>query len=479
MVESVLCKICDIRDVHTARVCAQLGADFLGIHAIAEMTPERELLCRRVVKELNEYYPAVRVALVTKVLDPLSLARMIQRSGVSHVQLHALWDAGRIRDLKERLAALGRADTGIIAVVDPHMDRAAEHVSALAPLVDFLLFDHLRGGTGRLLAPPDIQKAWAARGTTPAFLAGGLTADNVASLVSKFRPEGVDVKTGTEFPDRKHVKDPARIAQFLTRARGTVPSTMGLGFTLPRGYPAVSIALTDVEPAFLENPDILNTTDIDLVHLDHADATLAPDFVADSLDTAEALRKSFPVWPYDLHVFSDPLSRIPAIVAEYVSRNPALRALHVHNSAFEESSVLPLVRRLETLEQLGTCLVLALSARHTDQAALSRNLPRLMEAGVTEVSVVAPANRAPRPGAAVDRRSLVARLNTLRVDLHLDFALGVDRDVSPQTLRGLSRFGIRRVVSGHYLTCQRRLQAGVDALRTGMAAPAPAGDSYE
>jgi phosphoribosylanthranilate isomerase len=51
----------------------------------------------------------------------------------------------------------------------------------------------------------------------PLWLAGGLTADNVADGVRATRPAGVDAHTGVEDP-RTGRKDPARMRAFVANA---------------------------------------------------------------------------------------------------------------------------------------------------------------------------------------------------------------------------------------------------------------------
>lgn len=76
------------------------------------------------------------------------------------------------------------------------------------------LFEGPRSGTGQVAD-------WSAAGRLAAHhelvLAGGLTPDNIAAAIEAVHPFGVDVSSGVEAaPGRK---DPARIAQFIARAR--------------------------------------------------------------------------------------------------------------------------------------------------------------------------------------------------------------------------------------------------------------------
>ena len=52
-----------------------------------------------------------------------------------------------------------------------------------------------RGGTGRLV---DWARAAALAATRPVMLAGGLRPDNVAEVVMRVRPAGIDVSSGVE-----------------------------------------------------------------------------------------------------------------------------------------------------------------------------------------------------------------------------------------------------------------------------------------
>jgi len=70
------------------------------------------------------------------------------------------------------------------------------------------------GGTGRMV---DWARAAALAATRPVILAGGLTPDNVADVVMRVRPAGIDVSSGVE--RSPGVKDDARVRALIEAVR--------------------------------------------------------------------------------------------------------------------------------------------------------------------------------------------------------------------------------------------------------------------
>jgi len=77
-----------------------------------------------------------------------------------------------------------------------------------------LLYESATSGSGRLADP---ARAAALARQARVLLAGGLDPDNVAEVIARVRPFGVDVSSGVESSRGK--KDPARIRAFLAAVR--------------------------------------------------------------------------------------------------------------------------------------------------------------------------------------------------------------------------------------------------------------------
>jgi phosphoribosylanthranilate isomerase len=99
-----------------------------------------------------------------------------------------------------------------------------QNAGSLSPLSDyhtdaFLLDSHVAGKAGGTGATFNWDLALEAKKFgKPIFLAGGLTAQNVAEAVRKVQPFGVDVSSGVEQSPGK--KDAAKMKDFIAAARG-------------------------------------------------------------------------------------------------------------------------------------------------------------------------------------------------------------------------------------------------------------------
>lgn len=195
-------KLCGIRTVADALLCAEAGADEIGV-IFAARSKRRVSLeeARRIRDALPATLPLIGVFVDAALSEVNDTARTI---GLSAAQLHGAW-------LQERAAIPLYAAVQVAGTLGDLPQGAAR-----------LLLDGPSGGSG-------ISFAWSlaregrARFPGPLFIAGGLTPENVAQAIREAHPDGVDVASGIEDPDG--FKDPARVRAFIAAARGAAEAT--------------------------------------------------------------------------------------------------------------------------------------------------------------------------------------------------------------------------------------------------------------
>ena len=92
--------------------------------------------------------------------------------------------------------------------------RTGETMAPGNKLPALLLFEGPRSGTGQT---SDWEAAAALAHQTRLLLAGGLHQHNVAAAIARVQPHGVDTSSGVE--ERPGIKDPIKIAAFVSAAR--------------------------------------------------------------------------------------------------------------------------------------------------------------------------------------------------------------------------------------------------------------------
>ncbi len=204
-------KICGITRPEDGLAAARLGADAIGLvfHAASPrcVTPAR---ARAIVRALPPFVTTVALFVnageetVRGVLDQVPVA-LLQFHGDETPQECTRYGLPYIKAL--RMAP----DLDVRAAAAAHVEAAGILLDSYRPGVP--------GGTGAVFdwqrVPRDLGR--------PVILAGGLDADNVAEAIAVARPYAVDVSGGVE--SRKGIKDAAKIAAFIARARGAATAT--------------------------------------------------------------------------------------------------------------------------------------------------------------------------------------------------------------------------------------------------------------
>jgi phosphoribosylanthranilate isomerase len=210
-------KICGITTMEDALAAAQLGADFLGFNFYPKsprfISPGD---CNRIVSELRHSFPVIKTVGIFVNLGQIEIMEILRACHLDMAQL----SGDEPVSLLEALTADGihayKALRGPVAreLVESFANPARKHPSLLLDGMTTGMF----GGSGKTA---DWEAAASIAKQHPIFLAGGLTAENVASAIQQVRPWGVDTASGVEsLPGRK---DATKMAAFLHAVKESDP----------------------------------------------------------------------------------------------------------------------------------------------------------------------------------------------------------------------------------------------------------------
>lgn len=200
-----LIKNCGLRTAESIHEAARSGASFVGfVHHLAS---PRHVSIEQ-LRELSAQVPD-QMGQVIVLVDPSNdlLDTILAEVRPHYLQLHRMQKPERIFDITER--------TGIPVITGMSIRGASDlsELDAFEAVSDHLLFDafhpHHEGGSGQrfdwsLLNDIQPRKPW--------FLAGGLTAENVAEAIAATGAPMVDVSSGIE--EMPGVKSLEKIAAF-------------------------------------------------------------------------------------------------------------------------------------------------------------------------------------------------------------------------------------------------------------------------
>ena len=204
-------KICGITNYADAKAALDLGVDALGFNFYPGSP---RFVDPETAKGIIEQLP--RTIWLTGVFvnaEPAEVLSIAQNARLDTLQFHGDEDAAYLQKFRgwRVLKALRFAGTFSL-----------QEVMSYAAAADYLLFDKYDpahfGGTGGEIQAELLAKLGDYELLARAFIAGGLTPENVAARVAAYRPFGVDVASGVESTPGK--KDPAKLRAFVAAVRG-------------------------------------------------------------------------------------------------------------------------------------------------------------------------------------------------------------------------------------------------------------------
>ena len=186
MTNRIRVKVCGMTQAAQVAQLVELGVDAIGIILHANSA---RLITVKQAQQIRAAVPAF-VSLVGVVVDcpATTIGRLIAEIGLDLVQLHG-------KESTQFAESLG------VPYIKAIRARSAEQVSREAdqfPSARAILIDPyvkgLPGGTGEQLD----NSLWPKQCSNKLVLAGGLSADNICSMVNQFKPFAVDLNSGVE-----------------------------------------------------------------------------------------------------------------------------------------------------------------------------------------------------------------------------------------------------------------------------------------
>jgi phosphoribosylanthranilate isomerase len=187
MTSQVKLKVCGITSYEDARMCLEVGAEFLGFNFFP---PSPRYIAPKEAAAIIQKLPRkiISVGVFVNLPEPSDVLEILALSGAEIAQLHGDEDESYCR-------RVGMAR--VIKVIRPGLNFDPESLigfPAEALLVD--TFDKkLFGGTGRLA---NWEFAAEIAENANVFLAGGLSPENIGEAIAAVNPFAVDVNSGVE-----------------------------------------------------------------------------------------------------------------------------------------------------------------------------------------------------------------------------------------------------------------------------------------
>ena len=203
-------KICGLRTPADAAAVNAALPDYTGFIFVPGrrryITPETAELLRQ------QLHPHIRPVGVFVDAGTETILQVLQHCPIDMVQLHGQETEADIRALREAYRTLGRGELCIVRAF--RVETEADIRRAECSEADEILLDHGIGGTGECF---DWRLLRGCRRRF--FLAGGLTADNVAAAIETARPYGVDASSSLETDGHKDAEKIKRFTAAVRRER--------------------------------------------------------------------------------------------------------------------------------------------------------------------------------------------------------------------------------------------------------------------
>lgn len=192
---SVKVKICGIRSLEAAQTAVDAGTDFLGFNFVT--TSKRYISPSDAAKIINVVRGKVKIVGIFQDTDIDYVNNLASKLRLDFAQLHG----------NEDNEYMNRMVTPVIKSIN--IDDQVNKINA-----DYLIVDRVKRGEGEMT---DFRKAFELATNYSIFFAGGLNPDNVADVIRRVHPFGVDAAGGIETNGHQDLE---KIKLFIRNAKG-------------------------------------------------------------------------------------------------------------------------------------------------------------------------------------------------------------------------------------------------------------------
>ncbi|MFM9904234.1 MAG: DUF2127 domain-containing protein [Pyrinomonadaceae bacterium] len=207
-------KICGITNLQDAKQALEAGADELGFNFYKKssryISPEDS---RDIIDNLPIAFGNIGVFVNEDIEKVLEIAEFV---GLDGIQLHGDEDNAYVKELQMR--------TKLFVIKTFSVNSVFSVTDAMDWDMSYPLFDtyspNKRGGTGKPFDWENFGADIFLLFPWTAYLAGGLTSENVAGAVRIVHPYAVDVASGVESSPGK--KDPEKVTAFIKAAKEAI-----------------------------------------------------------------------------------------------------------------------------------------------------------------------------------------------------------------------------------------------------------------
>ncbi len=209
-------KICGITNLEDGFAAISHGADYLGF-VVDVQGAERSIDRKEAVEFFEQLHGSVPLVALTDLTKGKDIAALCKSLGADAVQLLAELPEEEIFEFRCLLPK-----TRIFKVIRVKSRKQMAEAKKFEKFVDFIVLDSASGkrlgGTGKKADWKECNEI-RKNARRPVFLAGGLTAENVAAAIRQVKPFGVDVSSGVKMQSNKRKIDLNRLKNFIEKAK--------------------------------------------------------------------------------------------------------------------------------------------------------------------------------------------------------------------------------------------------------------------